>query len=117
VAESIFSLGEALVARFGNLDSVFKKMDENGDGVLDREEIDHAIRNLGFPFEEVGVLQHVAVCCSVLQYYLLPWVPLCRGSYVAVCCSVLQFVAVMLQCVAVLFETSCSPLQRFVCAT
>ena len=42
-----------MVARFGNLETVFKKMDENGDGVLDREEIDHCIRNLGFPFEEV----------------------------------------------------------------
>ena len=28
-------------------------MDENGDGVLDRDEIEHCIRNLGFPFEEV----------------------------------------------------------------
>ena len=26
-----------MVARFGNLETVFKKMDENGDGVLDRE--------------------------------------------------------------------------------
>jgi hypothetical protein len=29
-------------------------MDENGDGVLDRTEIDHCLRNLGFPFEEVS---------------------------------------------------------------
>jgi len=27
-------------------------MDENGDGVLDRQEIEHCVRNLGFPFEE-----------------------------------------------------------------
>lgn len=47
-----FLLGEAMVSRFGNLETVFKKMDENGDGVLDRDEIDHCIRNLGFPFEE-----------------------------------------------------------------
>jgi len=31
-----------------------KQMDENGDGVLDRAEIDHCLRNLGFPFEEVS---------------------------------------------------------------
>ena len=30
-------------------------MDENGDGVLDREEIEHCVRNLGFPFEEVSL--------------------------------------------------------------
>jgi len=73
MTESIFSSGEALVARFGNLDTVFKKMDENGDGVLDRAEIDHAIRNLGFPFEEVGVLQRVAVCCSTIRYLWFPF--------------------------------------------
>jgi Ca2+-binding EF-hand superfamily protein len=31
-------------------------MDENGDGVLDRQEIEHCVRNLGFPFEEVSLL-------------------------------------------------------------
>ncbi len=39
-------------------------MDENGDGVLDRDEIEHCIRNLGFPFEEVVYL-------DFFRYYII----------------------------------------------
>ena len=49
-------------------------MDENGDGVLDRDEIEHCIRNLGFPFEEVIYLDfysfhNLVYCCHF--YYLI----------------------------------------------
>jgi len=47
-----FILGQQLIARFGNVASVFKKIDLNGDGLLSREELERAIRNVGFPYEE-----------------------------------------------------------------
>jgi len=47
-----FILGQQLIARFGNVSSVFKKIDTNGDGNLSREEIERAIRSIGFPYEE-----------------------------------------------------------------
>jgi len=72
---------------------------------------DHTLRRtrVRVVFQVISLLQHVAVCCSVLQ--IRPFAALvsvsCRLSgyfSVAACCSVLQCVAVccsVLQCVAV----------------
>ena len=35
------------------MSTVFRKIDVNGDGMLSREEMERAIRNIGFPYEEV----------------------------------------------------------------
>ena len=57
-------LGQQLISRFGNISSVFKKIDVNGDGLLSRDEIERAIRNIGFPYEEVRASPRPTWLCA-----------------------------------------------------
>jgi hypothetical protein len=58
-------------------------MDENGDGVLDRTEIDHCLRNLGFPFEEVSdfFLLRFTIASATWNYHSRRFLIVGRAMY------------------------------------
>jgi len=47
-----YMVAQQMLLRFGSLEATFKKIDTDGDGSLSKGEMEAALRNIGFPFEE-----------------------------------------------------------------
>jgi len=47
-----FMIAQQMLQRFGSIEQTFKKIDVDGDGSLSKKEMDTALRNLGFPYDD-----------------------------------------------------------------